>query len=138
MAMMSCHTCEGDIDSDDEAGEWPSIVKNELRFCYRCWDENACHRCFHYDPEPSYLTCSTCDRRVHVECCVAFMWCQSHDVICKDCIPQDRETDTTCRDCHCVTPIVFPQCVDGNEDRCPPCRLAYEKKLQRLIDSDSD
>jgi hypothetical protein len=96
---MICDGCQDEIWSEDERLE-PSIVRDSSRFCTVCWDGRICHCCLHYEggAHASYYTCERCERKIHLECCTAIAWCQSSDVICRDCV---KTGDACCARCEC-------------------------------------
>src|SRR4051812_45167035 len=56
-----CSACAGEIFPDEQDAP---VARGDALYCSTCWYENICHRCLHYEREPSYYTCDRCNRRV--------------------------------------------------------------------------
>lgn len=59
--------------------------------------ESICEKCEHFSDRVSYF-CNICNSELTIECnCVAIVWCQSLDCICKECVI--KYEDIICEKC---------------------------------------
>lgn len=109
-----CCACGSTFDEDDEDDEKVKVthithtreiskVKNGDVICSTCFMENLCLRCGFNKKTNHYgsFHCKTCERPILGDCdCVAVAWCQSHEVICRDCILKESEDRWRCEECN--------------------------------------
>jgi hypothetical protein len=105
----------------------PMDPSNNL-FCYSCFDENVCNRCYLICNDYIHTRCSICEKTISLECnCCAVCSCQSVDCYCKDCVIKSK-INIKCS--KCKKNIINDLCCDeyplivedaGTEIKCSKC-----------------
>lgn len=104
------------------------LIKQQL-LCETCFKENLCQRCFSISKTYIGTSCEYCDRKISIQdcSCLAICWCQSSNVVCRDCL-KDVKFTLVCEKCNTNMLVILEDesysgiCEDGSEKiLCPSC-----------------
>jgi hypothetical protein len=100
--------------------EFPQDIMCSARLCPDCVME-TCERCLTSVSENEVKWCTYCGLTTCWEC-VAVVWCQSTNCVCKDCVDQ-YESSLVCQTCNTTWQVkdLIPICEDILT-QCPKCK----------------